>query len=246
MATSVLLLPLVRLAGRHLPESRRYDAAHAEVGMAGHGSRFWLLAASALLLALFTAPASQLLNEFLRDEEGFSAWQITVFSILTNTPGGIGLVIGGRLADTRGRRGVGAFGVAAGTLLTVAMVLLGRMADVGAVGGGGHRRSDGRAGRRRVRPRAVPHVAAGTGQRDDRDPRRDRQRDRAAHRRRAVRGWDGLGPALALLSVGPLVMALLVLIAYPETAHRELEELNPEDRIGPTGAVPSPRTSPLD
>ena len=31
--------------------------------------------------------------------------QITLFSILTNTPGGIGLVIGGRLADTRGRRG---------------------------------------------------------------------------------------------------------------------------------------------
>ena len=58
--------------------------------------------------------------------------------------------------------------------------------------------------------------------------------------------WDGLGPALALLAVGPLVMALLVLVAYPETAHRELEELNPEDRIGPTGAVPSPRTAPVD
>jgi putative MFS transporter len=43
--------------------------------------------------------------------------------------------------------------------------------------------------------------------------------------------WDGLGPALALLSVGPLAMALLVLIAYPETAHRELEELNPEDQL---------------
>ena len=125
MALSVLLLPLVRMAARHLPESRRYDAAHADVGMAGHGSRFWLLAASALLLALFTAPASQLLNEFLRDEEGFAAWQITAFSILTNTPGAIGLVVGGRLADTRGRRPVGAFGVAVGTLLTVAMVLVG-------------------------------------------------------------------------------------------------------------------------
>ena len=93
--------------------------------MAGHGGRFWLLAASAFLLQLFTAPASQLMNEFLRDEEGFSALRITVFSLLTNTPGGIGLVIGGRLADTRGRRIVGAVGVIAGTLLTVAMVLLG-------------------------------------------------------------------------------------------------------------------------
>ena len=41
--------------------------------------------------------------------------------------------------------------------------------------------------------------------------------------------WGGLGPALALLSIGPLLMAVLVLVAYPETAHRELEDLNPED-----------------
>ncbi|MFL6204038.1 MAG: MFS transporter, partial [Acidimicrobiales bacterium] len=125
MAAAVLLLPLVRIARAHLPESRRFDAKHADAEMAGHGSRFWLLAVSALLLALFTAPASQLLNEFLRDEQGFAAWQITVFTLVTNTPGGIGLVLGGRLADTRGRRPVGAFGVAAGTLLTVAMVVLG-------------------------------------------------------------------------------------------------------------------------
>ena len=41
--------------------------------------------------------------------------------------------------------------------------------------------------------------------------------------------WHGLGPALALLSIGPALMAMLVLVAYPETAHRELEDLNPED-----------------
>jgi hypothetical protein len=31
------------------------------------------------------------------------------------------------------------------------------------------------------------------------------------------------------LALGPLLVAALVLIAYPETARRELEELNPED-----------------
>src|SRR3546814_5041376 len=46
-----------------------------------------------------------------------------MFSILTNTPGGIGVLIGGRLADTRGRRVVGAVGIAGGVGLTVAMVL---------------------------------------------------------------------------------------------------------------------------
>ena len=43
--------------------------------------------------------------------------------------------------------------------------------------------------------------------------------------------WNGLGPALSVLALGPLLMAILVLVAYPETAHRELEEINPEDQL---------------
>ena len=245
MAASILLLPLVRLAGRHLPESRRFDAAHAQAPMAGHGSRFWLLAASALLLALFTAPASQLLNEFLRDEEGFAAWQITVFTIVTNTPGGIGLVIGGRLADTRGRRPVGAFGVAAGTLLTVAMVLLGGwpmwgLSIAAAIAGA----------------MVVPAIAVYG---PELFPTSLRGRANGIIAILGVTGsvtglltagwlserWDGLGPALALLSIGPLVMAVLVLVAYPETAHRELEDINPEDRIDPPGSVSSDHGAPV-
>ncbi|MGH9273071.1 MAG: MFS transporter, partial [Acidimicrobiales bacterium] len=56
--------------------------------------------------------------------------------------------------------------------------------------------------------------------------------------------WGGLGPALAVLAVGPALMALLVLIAYPETAHRELEELNPEDRVEPGTLVGSALSDP--
>jgi MFS family permease len=56
--------------------------------------------------------------------------------------------------------------------------------------------------------------------------------------------WDGLGPALAVLSIGPLLMAVLVLVAYPETAHRELEDLNPEDLAGPGGLVRSAANDP--
>jgi predicted MFS family arabinose efflux permease len=246
MVASVLLLPLVHLVARHLPESRRYDATHADVGMAGHGRRFWLLAASAFLLAIFTAPASQLLNEFLRDEEGFSALRITVFGILTNTPGGIGLVIGARMADGRGRRGVGAVGLAGGTVLTVAMVLVGgwpmwalsaSAAVVGAM--------------------VVPALGVYG---PELFPTSLRGRANGAIAILAVTGsviglttagrlsetWDGLGPALALLSIGPLLMAVLVLVAYPETAHRELEELNPEDLLTSSEAVPGAKAPPVD
>jgi MFS family permease len=38
------------------------------------------------------------------------------------------------------------------------------------------------------------------------------------------------GPALALLALGPMFVAALVLFRYPETAGRELEDINPEDR----------------
>jgi hypothetical protein len=31
------------------------------------------------------------------------------------------------------------------------------------------------------------------------------------------------------MALGPLALAVLILVAYPETAGRELEELNPED-----------------
>src|SRR3546814_11742974 len=45
--------------------------------------------------------------------------------------------------------------------------------------------------------------------------------------------WGGLGPALAGLSIGPASMALGVVLAYPETATRELEDLNPAARPRP-------------
>jgi MFS family permease len=229
-ALPLLGLPVVRHVSRHLTESRRFVVQHVAVGMAGHGRRFWLLAVSALLLNLFTAPASQLMNEFLRDERGFSAARISLFTLLTNTPGGIGIVIGGRLADTRGRRLVGAIGVAGGVALTVAMVLAGGwpmwgLSVLGAVIGAATVPALGVYGPElfptSLRGRANGIIAilgvAGSvvgllvaGYLSDR--------------------WDGLGPALAVLSVGPALMAVLVLVAYPETAHRELEELNPEDR----------------
>jgi MFS family permease len=41
----------------------------------------------------------------------------------------------------------------------------------------------------------------------------------------------GLAPALAILAIGPALLAALVLLRYPETARLELEDLNPEDRV---------------
>jgi MFS family permease len=239
----LLGLPLLRRAGRHLPESRRFEVAHRQVPMRGHGRRLALLAVSALLLNLFKDPASQLLNEFLRDERGFSAARISVFSVFTNVPGFIGVIVGGRLADTRGRRKIGAVALLGGSGFTVIQMLthgsgMWTFAILSSVISGAALPAlvvygpelfptslRGRANGVILVLGTLGTVAglllAGT------------LSDR----------WDGLGRPLALLSAGPLLVVLLVLIAYPETAHQELEVLNPEDPVltplpGPT-AEPS-------
>jgi hypothetical protein len=46
---------------------------------------------------------------------------------------------------------------------------------------------------------------------------------------------EGLGSfvrALGVLAIAPLAMAAIIVAWFPETARRELEELNPEDRLG--------------
>ena len=62
-------------------------------------------------------------------------------------------------------------------------------------------------------------------------------------------GWmadrlGGLGHAMAVLAVGPAILAVLVLTLFPETANRELEDLNPADRAAPAG--PGENRSPAE
>ncbi|HVF74726.1 MAG TPA: MFS transporter [Acidimicrobiales bacterium] len=229
-AVPLVAVPIVRHAARHMPESRRFRAPHGQAGMAGHGRRFWLLAVSAFLLNLFVAPASQFQNEYLRTEQGFSAARISLFTVLTGTPGFLGIVVGGRLAE-HSRRLVGAVAVVVGvggTLLVYlssgwsiwAWSLLASVvgaATVPALGVYGPELfPTGMRGRANGIITALARVGSVVGL--------------------LVAGWMGdrsgrLGSGLALLAIGPALLAVLVLVAYPETAHRELEELNPEDRV---------------
>lgn len=226
----LLALPVLWDLRRRLPESRRYTAAHAATRIAGHGARLGLLGASAFLLQVFTAPASQLQNEFLRDERAYTALGITLFTICTSTPAGIGVVAGGKLADLHGRRVVGALGVVGGVGGTVAMFLSHGPAmwawSLGAsVVGGASLPALGVYGPElfptgvRARANGVLVVAGVLG----------------SSTGLLVAGalsdsLGSLGRALAVLSTGPALLAVLVVARYPETARLELEDINPEDR----------------
>ncbi len=225
----ILGLPLSFAIKKHLPESRRFIAPHQTISMAGHGKRLALLTISGFLLLSFATPASQLQNEFLRTDRGMSASAITLFTLLTVSPAGIGLIIGGHLADTRGRRHIGAIGVAVGSIFTLGIYFTSGWAMWGwsLISG-------------IVGSMAIP-VLAVYG--PELFPTSLRGRANGIIVLFNVLGsvtgllvagvladHFGLSRGLAILAIGPLILGVMYLTLYPETAHLDLDEINPEDQ----------------
>jgi len=232
----LVLIPLARSAGKHLEETDRFKVSvdtRTEMPkvwhlLRTHRQRFVLLAGSAALLTVFATPAAQFQNEFLRTERGFSGAEITLFVVLTALPGGIGIVVGGRFAE-RGRRLVGALATFVGVGATALMfyssgVGLYAWSALGSLIGAAAVPALGVYGAELFPTEARGAANGGIG---------------FASRLGSVIGLVvvgqladhiGLPSALAWMAIGPLILTVLILTAYPETAHRELEDLNPEDQ----------------
>jgi MFS family permease len=238
----LLSLPVLAWVYRHLPETRRFRAVERDAVPAPiDRGRFALLAVGAFAGAVFLSPASQFSNEFLRDERGYSAASISLFRMVTSTPAGLAVLIGGILADRRGRRYLGAFGLLAGSMAmalsyrsTGAALWLWAFAGVWLIGAGvpALRVYQSELFPTRARGRvggwldliAMSGSALGlvlTGLLADR--------------------WGSLPDALSVMVLGPLVVAVVVLTRFPETRAVELETINPGDpSMEPVGGS-SPR-----
>ena len=237
-AFPIVLIGFFLRTARALPETKRFLRPHGRVHMRGHRGRLVLLSVAGFFGLLFLAPVSQFQNEFLRDEHGFGAAQIALFAILTNTPGGVGIVVGGKLADLHGRRIVGAVGTVAGAFLLalgywVSGAALWITWMVGTILGAATIPALGVYGPE-LFPTALRGRANGTitltgviGS----------STGLILAGRMATR-WDSFGPGMTLLAIGPCIVAILVLTLYPETARRELEDINPEDALGAAGIAP--------
>jgi MFS family permease len=223
---------------RRMPETRRFEAPHLTAPPLQR-RRFALLAASGLLTNLLVAPQSFFNNRYLKDVRNYSAAKISVFTLCTNTPGALGIVAGGKLADTRGRRLVGAIALAGGSVFTVIQFSIGGWpmwvsSTAAAVIGGA----------------AIPALGVygaelfPTGNRGKASGLISMLSLVGSSIGLVAAGWAldqtiGYGTVMAVLAIGPLVVAALVVIIYPETAHHELEDLNPEDRMDGLGSTPS-------
>jgi MFS family permease len=232
-AAPLLMVPAVLHYTRLLPESRRYERPHPRVAMSQHIRYLWLICLASFLLNVFLGPAPQFRNEFLRDERAFSALDLSLFAMLTAIPGALGILAGGRLAETVGRRRVVGFSASlGGVLVAMSFILGGPSMWIVAMFGtvlmaalapsftvynaelfptGGRGRATGLFGLVAMGGSIVGLMVAGT------------LRD----------AFDSFGPTMAMLAIAPVLMAVLVVSRYPETAFRELEELNPEDALPP-------------
>ncbi len=236
-AVSLLALFAVKPFSKFLKESRRFEvlAKEAEQKVETEVSKknrnaLILLSLATLLLNIFYIPASQFRNEFLSQDRGFSATSISIFTIVTAAPGAIGLAVSGRLSETRGRRIVttaalilGTGGLMLGFLSHGAWIWI--WALLGSI----------------VAPATIPALGVYL---TELFPTKFRGTANGIigiwARLGSILGvvavgylgstvYNQVGTPLALMGIGPILLAILVMTKFPETKGLKLETINPED-----------------
>lgn len=232
-AVALIWLSVAWVLTRRLPETGRFTARAALPHPPGRldGRRLLDVAAVAFLTNIFIASASIFQNRYLKDERDFSAMMVAVFTTVTTAPSAIGLVLGGRVADVRGRRVLATVAVPVGALLLAgSFTVSGWMMWMLAVGGG------------ILLALAYPAVAVYRG---EMFPTRRRGTAGGLITASALVGGSlglvgagrmidsslGYGTSMMLLTIGPVLGSVVVWLTFPETARRELEEINPDDVV---------------
>ena len=188
-----------------------------------------MVGAVAFLVNIFVATASLFQNRYLQDVRHYSAVMVALFTFSTATPGALGLIIGGKIADARGRRRVAALCIPLGSALIGMSFMLSSVGMwMSAIAGG------------IVGAIAYPALAVYRG---ELFPTGNRATSSFLITVAALlggsiglvaggilvdSGWS-YGTVMLSFAAISLVVSVLILMYYPETANKDLEELNPQD-----------------
>jgi MFS family permease len=215
------------VAHRSEPKGSRRDTSRK----AGHTAPRTLLmvGAVAFLVNIFVATASIFQNRYLKDVRDYSATMVALFTLSTSTPAALGLIIGGKIADINGRRRVAALCIPLGAvLISLSFVLSSVGMWVVAIAGG------------IVGAIAYPALAVYRG---ELFPTGNRATSSFLITVSALlggsiglvaggmlvdSGWS-YGTVMLSFAAISLVVSVLILAFYPETANKDLEDLNPQD-----------------
>jgi len=195
-----------------------------------YGGRFIILGMVGFLVNLFSAPSSQLTNRYLTRTHDFSNAQVALLrGVTAGVPGVVGVVLAGRVAESRGRRLVIFGGLLVATIFQVTFflgsgALLWIMPTVSIIAA------------------AFAGIGLGTTN-NELFPTEARGTSNGfllvcgvagaalglllAPRLKDAAG--GLGPAIALLGGAPLVAAFFLVPRLPETRARRLDEISPSE-----------------
>jgi MFS family permease len=231
------------IAARHIAETDRFTRLENKRRSTGeqqsqppskhayktHLARLGIIAAWLILMGVFSTPARQFQNDFLRDEHGFSAGQLSAFGFLTNLPGLLGVFIGGALSDRTSRRKTVGLGLLGYGVFTAVMFLssgptLWITAMMSSLCG-----AIALPGLAIIVPELFPtalrSLASGFSTWFNR---------LGSALGLFLAGYFAdrykVGPTLAVLAISIIAGSFVVMFAVPEPARQELEVLNPEDR----------------
>jgi MFS family permease len=206
---------------RHTPKAKM-RAAYIADALRGNLGR---ICSVVFLTNVYIATASIFQNRYLKEERGYTAAQVALFTIITSSPATFGLIIGGRVADERGRRILGATLVPIGAfLLALSFSTSGVVMWLVAIAGG------------LAFGISYPALAVYRG---ELFPTRTRGLAGGIIMTSALfggiiglvgGGWfldanGSYGQVMMWLVIGPVIASAIVWFRYPETAHRELDDI---------------------
>jgi MFS family permease len=206
---------------RHTPKTKM-RAAYIADALRGNLGR---ICSVVFLTNIYIATASIFQNRYLKEERGYTAAQVALFTIITSSPATFGLIIGGRVADERGRRILGATLVPIGAfLLALSFSTSGATMWLVAIAGG------------LAFGISYPALAVYRG---ELFPTRTRGVAGGIIMTSALfggiiglvgGGWfldanGSYGQVMMWLVIGPVIASAIVWFRYPETAHRELDDI---------------------